>query len=133
MAWITPTFSYNGNTWTPTYPANNKQPIATLGQAAERHDSITTSGLQQSVIERVDRLFDLDFQVVPQTDLAGWDAFISWAIMGNQFQYAPDSTNLSSYVTCYLMSPEVPYKRIAFELFAITLKLRVVVNAEVGS
>jgi hypothetical protein len=133
MSWIVPTFSYNGNTWTPTYPATNQQPIATLGQSATRHDSITTSGLQQNVLERIDRLFDLDFPFVPQSDLAGWDAFILWAIAGNQFQYAPDSTAPSTYVTCYLQSTDVPYKRVAFELFTISFKLRVVLTAEIGS
>ena len=133
MSWIVPTFSYNGNTWTPTYPAKGKQPIATLGQEAVRHDSITSSGLQQSITERVDRVFDLDFVMVPQSDLADWDAFISWAILGNQFQYAPDSTDLSTYVTCYLTSTSVPYKWVDFQLFSISLKLRVVVTAEIGS
>ena len=133
MSWIVPTFSYNGNTWTPTYPAKGKQPISTLGQSATRHDSLTTSGLQQNVLERIDRLFDLEFPVVPQADLVYWDAFISWAIAGNQFEYAPDSTDMSSFVTCYLQSTDIPYKWVAFELFAISMKLRVVIDAEIGS
>lgn len=133
MSWITPTFTYNGNNFTPTYPAKGKQPIATLGQSATRHDSITTSGLQQSVTERVDRVFDLDFSEVPDTDLAGWDAFISWAILGNQFQYAPDSTDLATHVICYLVSTDMPYKYVDYKLFAVNMQCRVVVAAEVGS
>lgn len=131
--WITPSFIYNSNTFTPTFPAQGKQPIATLGQSAVRHDSITTSGLQQNIIERVDRVFDLEFKYVPESDLSGWDAFISWAIQGNQFDYAPDSTAPGTKVTCYLQSTDVPYKWIAFQLFSISLSLRVVVQAEVGS
>lgn len=133
---ITPQFSYGAGfatTWVPTYPANDKQPIATLGQSATRHDSITSSGLQQSIVERVDRIFDLDFKNVPQSDLTDWDAFISWAIAGQQFQYAEDSTNPSTFVTCYMTSVDVPYKRISYQLFSISFSCRVVVAAEVGS
>jgi len=131
-----PQFNYGvsfGTAFNPTYAATNKQPIATLGQEATRHDSITVSGLQQSVIERVDRVFDLDFPVVPLSDLAGWDAFISSAIQGQQFQYVPDTLSLGSFVTCYLMSTSVPYKRVGYQIFSISLKLRVVLAAEVGS
>ena len=131
-----PQFNYGvgfGTAFNPTFAATNKQPIATLGQEATRHDSITVSGLQQSVLERVDRVFDLDFPAVPLSDLAGWDAFISSAIQGQQFQYVPDTTALSTYVTCYLMSTSIPYKRVGYQLFSISLKLRVVLAAEVGS
>jgi hypothetical protein len=134
MSWIVPQFTYNGvNTWVPTFPPVNKQPIATIGQEAVRHDSITISGLQQVVTERVDRVFDLDFPLIPQADLAQWDAFISWAIAGNQFTYAPDSNSPGTNVTCILMSTSIPYKRVAYQLFSITLKCRVVITAQVGS
>lgn len=128
-----PQFSYNGNTFVPTYSATNKQPIATLGQQAVRHTTITSSGLQQNILERIDRVFDLEFPLVPQADLADWDAFITWAIGGNQFEYAPDVTDPSTFVTCYLQSEEVPYKRVGYLLFSVTLSLRVVINAEIGS
>lgn len=130
---IVPQFTYNGNTFSPTYAAKQKQPIATLGQEATRHDSLTVSGLLQIMYERTDRVFDLDFPVVPQSDLAGWDAFIAWAIQGNQFNYIPDSTIPGTYVTCNLMSQAVPYKWVAYQLFSVSLKLRVVIPAEVGS
>lgn len=132
-AFPVPQFAYNGTTFVPTYAAVNKEPIGTLGQSATRHDSITTSGLQQSVLERIDRVFPLEFPVVPQADLAGWDAFISWAIAGNQWQYAPDSTVPATFVTCYLVNMAVPYKRVGYQLFTISLSCRVVLTAEIGS
>jgi hypothetical protein len=129
-----PQFTYSsGTTFVPTYAPRKKQPIATLGQEAIRHDSITTSGLQQSVLERVDRVFDLDFPFVPESDLASWDAFISWAIAGNQFQYAPDATAPGTYVTCYMTSTSVPYGWVGVKTFSVSIKCRVVVAAEVGS
>lgn len=131
-----PQFNYGAGfatTFNPTYAARQKQPIATLGQSAIRHDSITISGVQQSIIERIDRVFPLDFPMVPQSDLAGWDAFIAWAIQGLQFQYVPDSTIPGTYVTCYLMSESMPYKWVGYQLFSLTMKCRVVIAAEVGS
>lgn len=128
-----PQFTYNGNTFVPTYAATNKEPIGTLGQSAIRHDSITTSGLQQSILERIDRIFPLNFPVVPEADLAAWDAFLTWALAGNQWQYAPDSTVPLTYVTCYVTNMAVPYKRVGYKLFSISLNCRVVVAAEIGS
>lgn len=126
-----PQFTYNGNTFIPTYAPTNKEPI--FGQEATRHDSITTSGLQQSVVERVDRVTPLEFPFIPQSDLNNWDAFITWAIQGNQFQYAPDATAPLTYTTCYLMTQKVAYKRVGYQLFSISLQLRQVINAEIGS
>jgi hypothetical protein len=130
---IVPQFAYNSTTFSPTFAARQKQPIATLGQEESRHDSITVSGLMQSIHERTDRVFSLDFPFVPQSDLAGWDAFISWAIQGQQFNYIPDTLAPSTFVTCQLMSMSVPYKWVGYQLFSVSLKLRVVVSAQVGS
>lgn len=131
-----PQFNYGAGfatTFNPTYAARQKQPIATLGQSAIRHDSITISGVQQSIIERIDRVFDLDFPFVPSADLAGWDAFIAWAIAGNQFQYVPDTQSLGTYVTCYMTSEEIPYKWVGYQLFSVSFKCRVVLTEEIGS
>lgn len=132
-AFPVPQFTYNSTSFTPTYAATKKQPIATLGQQAIRHDSITTSGLQQSVLERIDRVFELNFPVVPVGDLSGWDAFLSWALAGQQFEYAPDSTVPGTYVTCYMTSSSVPYKFVNYQIFSLSFECRVVLTAEIGS
>jgi hypothetical protein len=133
---IVPQFNYGigfATAFNPTYAAIDKIPINALGQSATRHDSITTSGLQQSITERVDQMFELDFPVIPESDLTGWSAFIAWAIQGQQFQYAPDATNLASFVTCYLVATEMIPKRVGYKLYSYTLQCRIVLTAEVGS
>ena len=131
---IVPQFSYGADfatTFIPTYAPTGKIPIDT--QHAERHDSITTSGLQQSVTERVDRVLVLDFKNIPEGDLADWDDFISWIIQGMQFQYAPDSTNPGTYNTYYLVQMEVPFKWVSFQNYTTSLSLRRVLTEEIGS
>ena len=133
---VVPQFNYGvgfGTTFNPTYAAKQKQPIATLGQSATRHDSVTSSGLMQVITERVDRVFPLEFPMVPQSDLAGWDAFITWAIQGGQFQYIPDSTDTGTYVVCQITSTDVPPKWVSPGFFTISIECRVVVTAQVGS
>lgn len=89
-SWLTPKITYNGTSFIPVYPPKAKIPID--GQRASRHDSITTSGVQQSINERIDRVNTFDFPNIPESELPGWDAFLSWALAGNQWQYTPDSS-----------------------------------------
>jgi len=91
---ITPQFTYNpgsGNvTLTPTYPPTGK-PLASEMEAT-RHDSITSSGIKQSIVERIDNFVTLNFPFVPLADIAAWTAFMQWALAGGVFTYTPDST-----------------------------------------
>lgn len=131
---VTPAFFYGagfGTTFEPTYAPTGKIPIDQ--QKAIRHDSITTSGLQQSVTERVDRICILEFKNIPESDLIAWDEFIAWAIQGQQFTYAPDSTEPGTYNTYYLVQESVPFKWVSFQNYSTSLNMRQVVTAEIGS
>ncbi len=57
---------------------------------AVRHDSITSSGLRQSALERVDVIKILQMENVPWEDLPAWAAFIDYAIEGGDFAFYPD-------------------------------------------
>jgi hypothetical protein len=133
---IVPQFNYGAGfatAFNPTYAATKKEPVPLSGMEAVRHDSYTTSGLSQNILERIDRVFPLDFPTVPSGDLGAWDAFISWAIAGGQFQYYPDASNLSVYVVCKMTSLKVPYKYVAPQTFAISFDCRIEQVAEIGS
>ena len=127
---VTPKLSYNGTDFLPTYANRHKIPID--NQHAIRHDSITTSGLQQSVLERIDRVLTLDFENIPESDLSGWDAFLSLALAGNQFQYYPDST-MGANEYYYLVDMDGAIEWVSFENYKLSLKLRRVITAEIGS
>jgi len=84
--------------FTPTLPPTGKQPLD--GLAATRHDSITSSGIKQSVLERIDDMMTLTFPMVPQSDLQAWKAFMTYALGGGVFAYRPnaaDNTNWNDY------------------------------------
>src|ERR1051326_5190580 len=83
------------NTLSFTYPPTEKPGIDDL--AAVREDSITISGLKQSLWERNDVLKRLHMENVPMVDLPNWKAFMDSALQGNSFLYYPDVADLSSY------------------------------------
>jgi hypothetical protein len=124
---IVPKFAYNPGTgvidFIPSFPAVNKTPFGP--RIATRHDSTTTSGLRQSVLERIDIMKILDFVTVPESDMSNWDAFFSYALGGGQFTYYPDSTDDLIYIDYSLEDVEWKPKRIApgFYSFSMTMRL----------
>src|SRR5256885_1445267 len=82
-----------------TYPPVEKP--MTLGNdgdelEAVRNDSITLSGLRQSMYFRTDEFKHLIMSNVPIADMTAWKAFMNFAQQGDSFLYYPDST-LSAY------------------------------------
>jgi len=129
-SWIVPKFHYNGNDFIPTYPPKGK--VSVDKQSATRSDSISSSGLRQSVTERIDRVLTLEFPSIPEGDLTNWDAFISWILAAGQFDYYPDST-LSSSNTYQVVDTDLGPEWVGYMLYKITLNLRRVVSAQIGS
>lgn len=125
---ITPKFAYfNGSTivdFTPSNPAVKKTPQGVGPLVAVRHDSITTSGIKQSVVERIDEFFDLSFEDVPLSDLAGWKAFMTTALTGAQFTYYPDSTDALTYFDYTLENTDWRPKWKSFKNFSFTMLMR---------
>jgi hypothetical protein len=92
-----PKIVYGSSTLTFTYPPVNK-PGGSLDREATREDSITLTGLKQSIFVRTDLYWNLQMDFVPIADLPNWEAFIDYALQGNQFDYYPDAT-LGSHIT----------------------------------
>lgn len=133
--WITPKFAWldpvlGHQSFTPIYPPVNKEPVP--AREADRVDSITTSGIQQTVVKRVDNVLTLDFATVPQSDLTGWQAFIDWAVSGNVFDYHPDSTSAVNN-NYYLMDSSWAPQKIGFQLFKFVLRIRQAIPTASGS
>lgn len=59
---------------------------------ATRHDTESSAGILQSVVERVVTFRTIQLDSVPQSDLAGWSSFMDWALSGGVFTYYPDAT-----------------------------------------
>lgn len=99
---VRPKFAYNAGSgvvdFSPTYPATQKSgPPTVANLSAIRHDSVTSTGIKQSVWERTDELYELNFETVPESDLASWRAMMSWLLQGAQVTYYPDVTDAATY------------------------------------
>jgi hypothetical protein len=128
-------FIYNSGSgdvhFTPAYPAIGKQPND--GLAATRHDSITSSGIKQAVLERIDDVTTLTFPYVPQTDLAAWKAMMTWLLAGNVFAYRPNATDNTVWSEYTLDSMDWTPKWVAPYTFSFALQCRLWVGQTVES
>jgi hypothetical protein len=120
-----PKFSYNPGTGTvnfiPTY-ANVQKPYLDDFEAL-RHDSISSSGIRQSMVERVDRVKPINFESVPWSDLPAWNSFLSYALLGGDFSYYPDST-ATTFATWQIVDDKVSPQFVAIGLSKITFHMR---------
>jgi hypothetical protein len=60
---------------------------------AVRHDNISSAGIREAILERIDTFLEFEMEwVAIGADVAAWNAFMSYALQGGQFQYYPDAT-----------------------------------------
>jgi len=115
----------------PTYPPIGKQPNDCL--AATRHDSITSSGIKQAVLERIDDVMTLTFPYVPQSDLAAWKTMMAWLLAGNVFAYRPNAADNTVWGEYTLDSVNWTPKWVAPQTFSFELQCRMWVGQTVVS
>jgi len=69
---------------------------------AVRHDNLASSGVRESVNERIDSFLDLEMEWVGiGSDVSAWQAFMAYALQGGSFQYYPDSSQ-SAFTSYWL-------------------------------
>jgi len=60
---------------------------------AVRHDNLSSAGLRESIVERIDQFLDLEMEwVLSGTDVQCWAAFVQFALNGGQFSFYTDSS-----------------------------------------
>src|SRR5882724_4196130 len=95
-----------------TYPNVGKPESPDTGAGDEmdavRHDTITCSGLKQSILERIDVFKTLQMDNVPMADLAAWRTFLNYALQGGQFDYYPDASDDFTFDTWTLEDMKWP-------------------------
>jgi len=58
-----------------------------------RHDNVASSGVRESVLERVENFIELELDWVGLgSDVTNWAAFMNYALAGGAFSYYPDSS-----------------------------------------
>lgn len=82
-----------------TYAPRN---VAAYNAVATRHDNIASSGVRESILERVDNFLEFEMQwVLSGADVEAWNQFAQYALGGGQFAYYPDSS-LSAFANYWL-------------------------------
>lgn len=95
---------------------------------ATRHDNVASSGVRESVTERIDQFLQFEMEYVGAgPDVSNWGAFMSYALRGGQFSYYPDSSQ-TSFTNFWLEDTNwtADYKSAA--QYSFRLKLRQVVT-----
>ncbi len=60
---------------------------------ATRHDNLASSGVRESILERIDNFLELAMEtVLSGLDVAAWNSFMQYALTGGQFAYYPDNS-----------------------------------------
>ena len=93
-------------------------------KTAIRHDNISTAGVRESVLERIDAFLEFTMDYIQAgTDLADWSAFLDYALTGGPFAFYPDASQ-TAYVNCLLENTDAQIAYKAPGLYSLTLKLR---------
>lgn len=59
---------------------------------AVRHDNVASSGVRESITERIDEFLTLEMDwVLAGSDINAWNAFVAYALSGGQFSYYADA------------------------------------------
>lgn len=107
------------------YPPRN---VAAYNSVATRHDNIASSGVRESILERVDNFLEIEMQtVLSGADVAAWNGFMQYALQGGQFAYYPDAS-LGSLVNYWLEGTTWKPAYKAPGLYSFKLKFRQVVT-----
>jgi len=93
-------------------------------KAAVRHDNLSTAGIRECVLERVDQFLELSMDWIQAgNDLANWQAFLDHAMTGEPFAYYPDA-DLPAFTNYVLEDTEARIEYKAPGAYSVTLKLR---------
>jgi len=131
MSYPVPKIEYNPGSGTVvlnfTFPPVMKSGAPDL--TAQREDSISVSGLKQSVWTRTDEFLPVQLDFVPVTDMPAWTDFMRFALAGGLFNYFPDKT-IAHYTTYTLDDSSWAPSRNFHGISRFKLKLRKVVGAD---
>ncbi len=126
MAWPQITYAVGGSVSTLpfTYPPTQ---VAAYNSVATRHDNISSSGVRESILERIDSFLEITMAaVLSGADVQSWNAFMQYALAGNQFSYYPDASQ-SSFTNYWLEGTTWQPAYRAPGLYKFKLKFRQVV------
>ena len=93
-------------------------------KVAVRHDNVSTSGVRESVLERMDQFLEINMDWIQSgSELAAWQSFLDFALTGATFDYYPDAS-APLLTTCVLEDTETSLEFKAAGFYSLTLRLR---------
>jgi hypothetical protein len=99
-----------------------------IWKSAVRHDNVASSGVRESVLERVDQYLEINLDWIRAgTDLANWQAFLDHALTGAAFSFYSDAA-VPSFVNCVLEDTEARIEFKATGVYSLSLKFRQAVS-----
>ena len=99
-----------------------------IWKSAVRHDNVASSGVRESVLERVDQYLEINLDWIRAgTDLANWQAFLDHALTGAAFSFYSDAA-VPSLVNCVLEDTEARIEFKATGVYSLSLKFRQAVS-----
>ncbi len=91
---------------------------------AVRHDNISTAGIRESVLERIETFLEINVNYIQAgTDLANWNEFLDHALTGAPFAYYPDASQ-TGFVNCLLDDTSATVAYMAPGFYSVKLKFR---------
>jgi hypothetical protein len=99
-----------------------RQPAA--WKTAVRHDNVSSAGVRESVLERVDQFLEVNLDWIRSgADAANWQSFLDYALTGSAFAYYPDAS-VSSFTNYTLEDTDVRIEFKAAGVYTLTMKWR---------
>ncbi|HXH49725.1 MAG TPA: hypothetical protein VNM47_10285 [Terriglobia bacterium] len=93
-------------------------------KSAVRHDNISTAGVRESVLERIDTFLEINLGYIPAgNDLADWSAFLDFALTGAPFAYYPDASQ-PAFINCLLEDTGENVAYVAPGVYSVKVKFR---------
>jgi hypothetical protein len=92
MAFPCITYPISGGTATLNFQRPPRR-LPAYSSVAVRHDNVASSGLRESVLERIDNFLELELEWVGiAADVQAWAQFMNYALQGGAFSFYPDSS-----------------------------------------
>jgi hypothetical protein len=93
-------------------------------KTAVRHDNISTAGVRESVLERVDEFLEFTMDSIRTgADLEAWQAFLDYALGGAPFAFYADSSQ-AAFINYALEDTETRIEYKSPGVYSLTLKFR---------
>lgn len=118
-------YTPSGGAQTTLTPAFSPTQQPAYMKTAVRHDNVSSSGVRESVLERVDTFMEANF-LIPAADLAAWQGFLDYALTGAPFAFYPDSSG-AAFTNYLLDDTDAKIEFSAPGRYALKMKWRVLV------